>query len=124
MQEEPFSNPIAPPTSLSSGNKKSVGHPQFIKTSDVERQNLSNEDFRKLLMTPRSGSSTTGPTRVLGSVRGARKSIVIDSQFKIPPATPSRGGAGGTGAQADSADRKKAKKKFHTPHKNEEEERL
>lgn len=125
MHDEPFSNPIAPPTAASSSSShagQSASGPHFTKPSDIERHNLSNEDFRKLLSTPRSSSgSSAGPaaaSRILGSVRGSRKTIVIDQQFKVPPATPSRAGG------ASDADKKKGKKKFHTANKSEEEERL
>nr|XP_027204390.1 protein Red-like [Dermatophagoides pteronyssinus] len=62
MDNEPFSNPLAPPSAL----------PSKTENHAVERsQPLTNDDFRKLMMTPRSvmhGQSAT-PGSVRGSIR-------------------------------------------------------
>jgi hypothetical protein len=101
-QDDLFSNPIAP-TSVA---------PQFIKPVEAERSNLSNEDFRKLLMTPRTGSSSSAAPppsmRVLGSVRSQRKTILND-QFKVPASTAQSKSSD----SGDSKDKKPKKKSVH-----------
>ena len=63
MDNEPFSNPLAPP-SLSSLSKLDDGH------SNSFNQPLSNDDFRKLMMTPRFVSSNCKkPGSILRSIR-------------------------------------------------------
>lgn len=100
-QDDSFSNPIVP---------VNVASP-VIKTVEVERQNLSNEDFRKLLMTPRTGSASGPPSsRVLGSVRSHRKPILND-QFKIPSTVAS---SKATEPGSDSKERKAKKKSNHS----------
>lgn len=75
MADEPFANPTAPvafhaPTSQ-------VKHDSGEATSGP-RQPLTNDDFRKLMMTPRVGSNSASMTastpRIPGSVRSSSKS--------------------------------------------------
>lgn len=70
MSNEPFSNPLAPP----SGSALSK---QFKDTLATEKsQPLTNDDFRKLMMTPRTvmhNKSNASSSSVHGSVRGKHK---------------------------------------------------
>lgn len=111
-QDEPFSNPIAP--TGGGGQVSQQSH------AEVDRQNLSNADFRKLLMTPRSvgggaGGAAPASARSLGSVRGARKPILTETQFKTPAAPA---GAGGEGTP------KKVRKKFTASKTTDEDDKL
>lgn len=68
MDNEPFSNPLAPPSLPSAKHN--------ISKAEVnsDAQPLTNADFRKLMMTPRVVSSNSGGSAVPGSVRGSVRS--------------------------------------------------
>lgn len=76
---EPFSNPIAPAHEPKSG-------PTEAAAVQKDQQPLSNDDFRKLMMTPRPGASSSmaAPQSVRGgasaSVRGHRKPVLTQEQ--------------------------------------------
>lgn len=77
---EPFSNPIAPAHELKSG-------PTTAIVPQKESHPLTNDDFRKLMMTPRAGASGSmaPPQSVRGgsvaaSVRGHRKPVLSQEQ--------------------------------------------
>ncbi|KAH9394441.1 hypothetical protein TYRP_004493 [Tyrophagus putrescentiae] len=68
MDNEPFSNPLAPPS------LPSAKHTISKVEANSEAQPLTNADFRKLMMTPRVVSSNAGGSAVPGSVRGSVRS--------------------------------------------------
>ncbi|RWS04000.1 IK cytokine down-regulator of HLA class II-like protein [Dinothrombium tinctorium] len=97
---EPFSNPIAP---LTNEQQKDAAH------TAVEHHPLTNDDFRKLLMTPRpsaasvqSSASSTVRSEYPASVRGSRKALL----------------------KQETNENKKKKKKFYAAIKKQEEDML
>lgn len=64
MSNEPFSNPLAPPSHLPTKSEDAPGE---------RSQPLTNDDFRKLMMTPRVVSHNASQS-IPGSVRGSVRS--------------------------------------------------
>lgn len=99
-QDEPFCNPIAP-----------ADHSSNQQNDAVQKQNLSNEDFRKLMMTPstnrQADSSVAFGSKAAASVRGNRRQIIVNDEFKKPQPI----------ASAD-----KRKKKYHKKKEEKSEE--
>lgn len=113
-QDEPFCNPMAPA-------EHQPVPPSSSEAKQVQKQNLSNEDFRKLIMTP--GVGQTSGTTAFGarfssrghhsaSVRGHRHQVIVTDEFKKPEAVGSQG------------DKKKNKKKFYQQKKENDEENV
>lgn len=103
-EDDVFCNPMAPVDS------------ETKSTTTVQKQNLSNEDFRKLAMTPSVNVAST-PTfgskhPSSSSVRGHRRQVIINEEFKKPEST------------ASSTDKKKSKKKFYQKKEADEEENI
>jgi len=103
-EDDVFCNPMAPVDEPSSKLSSSG--------SNFQKQNLSNEDFRKLIMTPSANVASTpafGSKHVPTSVRGHRRQVIINEEFKKPQST-------------QSADQRKNKKKFYQQKKEQDEE--
>lgn len=103
-EEDVFMNPMAPADGPSSD----------AKATNLQKQNLSNEDFRKLMMTPAANQTASTPAfgskhHPPSSVRGHRRQVIINEDFKKPES-------------AASAEKKKQKKKFYSQQKKEEDE--
>lgn len=64
MENEPFSNPLAPPSAFIHKHEDNTDR----------SQPLTNDDFRKLMMTPRTVSHNPSQLSVPGSVRGTIRS--------------------------------------------------
>ncbi|CAG2178546.1 unnamed protein product, partial [Oppiella nova] len=80
--DEPFSNPLAPP-SAPVADRREISRQDSAPT---DTQPLTNADFRKLMMTPRVGLSSssslsggTGMSSVRESTRGQRPALKADS---------------------------------------------
>lgn len=109
-EEEPFSNPMAP-----------VDHPAIpsAPVAKIQKQNLSNEDFRKLVMTPSASGVSSTPAfgarlsaKGHASIRGHRHQVIVTDEFKKPESV------------ASAADKKKNKKKFYQQKKENDEENV
>lgn len=109
-QDEPFCNPMAP-----------VEHPTTSTSSDaaskIQNHNLSNEDFRKLMMTPSVNQATpstpafgSAKFRAAASVRGHRHQVIVTDEFKTPASVDSQ------------SDKKKNKKKYYQTKKEKGED--
>ena len=106
-QDEPFCNPMAP-----------VEHQSTPETiaSKMQKQNLSNEDFRKFMMTPSANASGRQQSIGFGaklnsshSVRGQRHQAIVIDEFKKPESK-------------ETSDKKKNKKKHYQSIKKENDE--
>ncbi|XP_005097333.1 protein Red isoform X2 [Aplysia californica] len=92
-ENEVFSNPLPP-----------AGHRVSTEEDADDEHPLTNEDFRKMLMTPKAGSTTS----YTETVKHARKEI---------PVAPEEG------EEEDAATRRKKKKSYYAKLKRDEEER-
>lgn len=97
-EAEPFSNPLAPPSSQlpSEARRESLSQ---------EHHPLTNDDFRKLMMTPRVGinSSAAASVRSSSDSRGSRPKAVLKQELN---------------------ENRKKKKKFYASLKKQEEDTL
>lgn len=95
--------------------------PASASEAKVQKQNLSNEDFRKLIMTPSASQISSTPAfgarfsskgHHSASVRGHRHQVIVTDEFKKPEAV------------ASQADKKSSKKKFYQQKKENDEENV
>lgn len=98
-ENEPFSNPL-PPTDMSRSDDHSSHHP------------MTNEDFRKLLMTPRAPPLAATPATEEVKSHAPSKSQESDSDDD------------GTGTGDDRAEKRKRKKKFYASLNKQQEDKL
>jgi IK cytokine len=105
-EQEPFSNPLAPPST-----QPSIERRDSSQSNCAEHQPLTNDDFRKLMMTPRVGlssqlstnSSITASVRSSDTSRGSRPKSVLKQELN---------------------ENRKKKKKFYATLKKQEDDTL
>lgn len=100
-ENEPFSNPL-PPTDISRNEEHSSHHP------------MTNEDFRKLLMTPRAPPHTTATPATNEEVKSHPPSKSQESDSDDD----------GTGTSDDRAEKRKRKKKYYASLNKQQEDKL
>lgn len=110
MLPEVFSNPLAPPSSSGSyGGHHGGGVPA-----------LTNEDFRKLLMTPRSGVPSVAPPSAKSSSHSSKS---VASSIHSHRSSRDDEEGYGEGDDDDPLSRRRKKKKYYAKLKKMEEER-